>query len=63
MQASGFAPEVAEVTQHASTGVPLSDEDAEKTLRLLETLEDLDDAQNVYTNADFPEELAKQQQG
>ncbi|MFQ5544911.1 MAG: YebC/PmpR family DNA-binding transcriptional regulator, partial [Acidiferrobacterales bacterium] len=63
MQASGFAPEVAEVTQHASTGVPLPTEDAEKTLRLLEMLEDLDDVQNVYTNADFPEELAKQQQG
>jgi len=25
-------------------------------------LEDLDDVQNVHTNADFPEELAKQQQ-
>ncbi|TDJ66071.1 MAG: YebC/PmpR family DNA-binding transcriptional regulator, partial [Proteobacteria bacterium] len=62
MKASGFAPEMAEVTQRAFTAVPLSGEDAEKTLRLLEMLEDLDDVQNVHTNADFPEELAKQQQ-
>ncbi len=62
MKASGFAPEMAEVTQRAFTAVPLSGADAEKTLRLLEMLEDLDDVQNVHTNADFPGELAKQQQ-
>ncbi len=62
MKGGGFAPEMAEVTQRASTAVPLFGEDAAKTLRLLEMLEDLDDVQNVHTNADFPEELAARQQ-
>ena len=31
---------------------------AHQVLRLIERLEDLDDVQNVYTNADFPEEFA-----
>jgi transcriptional/translational regulatory protein YebC/TACO1 len=30
---------------------------AEKVIRLMDNLEDLDDVQNVYTNASFPENL------
>ena len=60
MKERGLVPELAEVTQHASSEVHLAGDEAEKTLRLLEALEDLDDVQNVYTNADFPEELAAQ---
>ncbi len=60
MQARGLVPELAEVTQRASASVHLAGPEAEKALRLLEALEDLDDVQNVYTNADFPEELASQ---
>ncbi len=60
MRERGLAPELAEVAQRASSAVHLAGEEAEKTLRLLEVLEDLDDVQNVYTNADFPEELAGQ---
>jgi YebC/PmpR family DNA-binding regulatory protein len=60
MKERGPVPELAEVTQRASSEVHLAGEEAEKTLRLLEALEDLDDVQNVYTNADFPEELAAQ---
>jgi YebC/PmpR family DNA-binding regulatory protein len=60
MKERGLVPELAEVTQRASSEVHLAGEEAEKTLRLLEALEDLDDVQNVYTNADFPEELAAQ---
>jgi YebC/PmpR family DNA-binding regulatory protein len=60
MKERGLVPELAEVTQRASSEVHLAGEEAEKTLRLLEVLEDLDDVQNVYTNADFPEELAAQ---
>jgi transcriptional/translational regulatory protein YebC/TACO1 len=29
----------------------------EKVLRLVDALEDLDDVTNVYTNANFPDEL------
>lgn len=36
--------------------IPLKGEDAEKVLKLLENMEDNDDVQNVYTNADFIEE-------
>lgn len=41
------------------TKVDLTDEKvAHQAIRLIEKLEDLDDVQNVYTNADFPEEFA-----
>ena len=46
--------------QRASTSAAVSGNDAEKLLSLLEALEDLDDVQNVFSNADFPEELLKQ---
>lgn len=54
---AGLTPENAEVTQRASTSVALDQGDAEKMLRLLERLEDLDDVQNVYSNADISEEI------
>jgi transcriptional/translational regulatory protein YebC/TACO1 len=60
MKERDLVPELTEVTQRASSEVHLAGDEAEKTLRLLEALEDLDDVQNVYTNADFPEELAAQ---
>lgn len=55
--AAGLAPENAEVTMRASTTVALDEDDAGKMLRLLERLEDLDDVQNVYSNADISEEI------
>jgi len=49
----------AESTMIAKTKVELNDEKvAHQVMRLIEKLEDLDDVQNVYTNADFPEEFA-----
>lgn len=54
---AGLTPENAEVTQRASTSSQLGVEDAEKMVRLLERLEDLDDVQNVYSNADISEEV------
>ncbi len=48
-----------ESTMVPKTKVELSDEKvAHQAIRLIEKLEDLDDVQNVYTNADIPEELA-----
>jgi transcriptional/translational regulatory protein YebC/TACO1 len=35
----------------------LEEKEAIQTLRLLDRLEDLDDVQRVYSNADFPEEV------
>lgn len=45
-----------EVTMIPSTEAELDSETAEKILRLIDMLEDLDDVQAVYTNAAFPEE-------
>ncbi len=48
-----------ESTLLAKTRVDITEEKvAHQVLRLIERLEDLDDVQNVYTNADFPEEFA-----
>jgi YebC/PmpR family DNA-binding regulatory protein len=58
--AAGFEPDNAEVTMQASTHTELDAEDAEKMLRLIDRLEDLDDVQNVYSNADISEEIVAQ---
>ena len=55
LEAVGVKVESAEVTQLAKIDVPVSEAFAGKLLRLVETLEDLDDVQAVYTNADLPE--------
>ncbi len=48
-----------EATMVPKTRIELSDEKAaHQFIRLTEKLEDLDDVQNVYSNADFPEEFA-----
>ncbi len=57
LEAGGLKPASAEVTMQASTDVSLELEDAEKVIRLVDMLEDLDDVQNVYTNADFSDEV------
>lgn len=54
---AGFANEHAEVVLRADNMSPVNVDDAEKILRLLDALEDLDDVQNVYSNADFPNEI------
>ena len=54
---AGFEPQSAEITMQPSTEVELELEDAEKAIRLVDMLEDLDDVQNVYTNADFSDEV------
>ncbi|RJQ49273.1 MAG: YebC/PmpR family DNA-binding transcriptional regulator [Gammaproteobacteria bacterium] len=55
MTEAQLAPAHAEVTMRASTSAELSGEDAQKMAKLLDMLEDLDDVQNVYSNADLPE--------
>lgn len=53
---AGFEPDTAEVTMRASTSTSLDADDGEKMVRLLERLEDLDDVQNVYSNAELGED-------
>ena len=57
---AGLETEMAEVTMHPSTSVDLGLTQAEKIIRLIDALEDLDDVQNVYTNADFSDEVMQQ---
>lgn len=54
---SGLVPDNAEVTMVPSTTVELDAEGAEPILRLIDMLEDLDDVQNVYHNAEIPGEV------
>lgn len=55
---SDLKPETAEITMIASTEVELTDvDDVGKLMRLTDLLEDLDDVQNVYTNADVDDDL------
>jgi YebC/PmpR family DNA-binding regulatory protein len=54
MEAAGLHPENAEITKRASTEVELDVETGQKVLQFLDALEDLDDAQEVYSNADIP---------
>jgi len=59
---AGFEPESAEITWRAAATNRLADEDAQRMLEFLEALEDLDDVQNVYSNADIsPDVLARLQ--
>ena len=55
--AAGLEPEQAEVTQRASTSVVLDADAAASMVKLLDMLEDLDDVQQVYSNADITEEI------
>jgi len=57
MIAAGLTPVHAEITQRASTTCALDQDGSEKMLRLQDVLEDLDDVQNVYSNAEIPDEV------
>lgn len=49
--------EEAEVTMLPQNTVSLTGKDAEQMIRLMEALEDCDDVQKVYTNADIPDDM------
>ena len=53
LEAAGLLAEVAEVTMRPENNVTLSGEDAVKMQKLLDVLEDLDDVQNVFHNAEI----------
>jgi len=57
MKKAGLDPEHSELTMRASTAAELNADDAGTMVRLLDMLEDLDDVQNVYSNADIPDEV------
>ncbi len=57
MLAASHEPESAGVTMWPTTSADLEDDQAVSMLKMLDLLEDLDDVQNVYTNADMDPDL------
>lgn len=51
LEAAGFSSEMAEVTMRADVSIALEGEDAERMQKLLDALEDLDDTQDIFHNA------------
>ena len=60
LEAAGLTPAGGEVAMIASTQTELDLGGAEKVMKLIDRLEDLDDVQNVYTNADISAEIMEQ---
>ncbi len=63
MTEAGFEPAESDLTLRASTSTELGLEDAQKVLRLVDLLESSDDVQEVYTNADIPDEAYEAEAG
>lgn len=56
MDAAGLAAGQAEVTYRADNNIAVAGETAQQVVKLLNWLEDMDDVQNVYSNADLGED-------
>jgi YebC/PmpR family DNA-binding regulatory protein len=55
LEAAGLAPAIAEVTMRADNDVAVAGDTAQQVAKLLRWLEDMDDVQSVYSNADLGE--------
>ena len=53
MDGAGLKPDLAEITMRADNDIAVSGDTAQQVAKLLRWLEDLDDVQNVYSNADL----------
>jgi len=53
LEAAGLRPDVAEVTWRPENTTPLAGEDAQRMQKLLDVIEDLDDVQDVFHNAEL----------
>jgi len=56
LEAAGLTPEVAEVTMRAENPIELTGDEAIRMQKLLDAIEDLDDVQEVYHNAELDTE-------
>jgi YebC/PmpR family DNA-binding regulatory protein len=56
MEKAGVKPDESEITMRADNNITLTGDTAQSVAKLLDWLEDLDDVQNVYSNADLPAE-------
>jgi YebC/PmpR family DNA-binding regulatory protein len=57
LDAAKLETESSEVMYKATNEISLTEDEAEKVMRLIDALEDLDDVQDVYSNADFPDSM------
>ncbi len=55
--AAGLEPDVSEITMRSSLSTTLDADGAASMIKLLEGLEDLDDVQNVFSNAEIPDDI------
>ena len=55
VEQAGFEIEASEIVMETENNISLDEEQSEKNMKLTDALEDLDDVQEVYTNAEFPE--------
>ena len=53
IESAGLKPEIAEVTMRAENSISLSGDEAAKMQKLLDMIEEIDDVQNVFHNADL----------
>ncbi len=53
LEAAGLAPELAEVTMRPENSIELAGDDAARMQKLLDVIEDLDDVQDVFHNAEL----------
>ncbi|CAN7180845.1 YebC/PmpR family DNA-binding transcriptional regulator [Pseudomonas sp. LjRoot71] len=61
LHAAGFKAAEAEIAMIPSISAPITDlETAQKVIKLIDMLEDLDDVQEVYHNAEIPDEIMEQ---
>jgi len=60
MRAAGITAETAQITMRASTNAALEVKEAGSMIKMLDMLEDLDDVQEVYSNADISEDVLAQ---
>ena len=58
LEKAGFKPDLAEITMRAQNMVELAGDDAVRMQRLLDVLEDLDDVQEVFHNANIENSVA-----
>jgi len=61
LKGKGYSPSSAEVTMVPSTTVKVAGEEAQKIIKLVQSLEEHDDVQNVHANFDIPDEILEQE--
>lgn len=57
LETKGLEFEIAQISKLPKTTMRIEGENAEKMVKLIDTLEDNDDVQNVWTNAEFPDDI------